>query len=58
MIDYRKLDVLKQTLDSYRPLPAEIVNNLHEDLVLRWTYSSNVVGTAFKPYWHALGIKP
>lgn len=43
MIDYRKLDVLKQTLDSYRPLPAEIVNNLHDDLVLRWTYNSNAI---------------
>ena len=43
MIDYRKLDVLKQTLDSYRPLPTEIVNNLHEDLVLRWTYNSNAI---------------
>ncbi len=43
MIDYRKLDVLKQKLDSYRPLPTEIVNNLHEDLVLRWTYNSNAI---------------
>ncbi|HPW57529.1 MAG TPA: Fic family protein [Candidatus Rifleibacterium sp.] len=43
MIDYRKLDVLKQKLDSYRPLPAEILNNLHEDLVLRWTYNSNAI---------------
>ncbi len=43
MIDYLKLDVLKQALDSYRPLPAEIVSNLHEDLVLRWTYNSNAI---------------
>ncbi len=43
MIDYQKLDVLKQKLDSYRPLPAEIVSNLHEDLVLRWTYNSNAI---------------
>jgi Fic family protein len=43
MIDYRKLDVLKQKLDSYRPLPTEIVSNLHEDLVLRWTYNSNAI---------------
>lgn len=40
MSDYSKLNHLKQTLDSYRPLPKEIVSNLHEDLVLRWTYNS------------------
>lgn len=43
MIDYKKLDKIKQKLDSYRPLPPEIVNNLHEDLVLRWTYHSNAI---------------
>ena len=43
MIDYNKLDRLKQKLDSYRPLPREIVKNLHEDLVLRWTYNSNAI---------------
>ena len=40
MPDFNKLDHLKQTLDSYRPLPKEVVANLHEDLVLRWTYNS------------------
>lgn len=43
MIDCRKLDLLKEKLDSYRPLPPEIVSNLHEDLVLRWTYNSNAI---------------
>ena len=43
MTDYTKLDKLKQKLDSLRPLPAEVVNNLHEDLVLRWTYNSNAI---------------
>ncbi len=43
MIDYRKLDLLKEKLDSYRPLPPEIVSNLHEDLVVRWTYNSNAI---------------
>lgn len=43
MSKYSKLDQLKQKLDSYRPLPAEIVENLHEDLVLRWTYNSNAI---------------
>lgn len=41
--DLNILDQLKRKLDSYRPLPAEIVNNLHEDLVLRWTYHSNAI---------------
>jgi len=43
MIDFNKLDSLKQKLDSFRPLPPEIVCNLHEDLVLRWTYHSNAI---------------
>ncbi len=43
MINFDKLDRLKQILDSYRPLPPEIVSNLHEDLVLRWTYNSNAI---------------
>jgi len=43
MIDFSKLDQLKQKLDSFRPLPREIVENLHEDLVLRWTYNSNAI---------------
>lgn len=43
MIIFNKLDELKQKLDSYRPLPPEIVSNIHEDLVLRWTYHSNAI---------------
>ncbi len=43
MTNYKKLDQLKQKLDSYRPLPSEIVSNLHEDIVLRWTYNSNAI---------------
>ena len=43
MIDYTTLDTLKQKLDSFRPLPKEILENLHEDLVLRWTYNSNAI---------------
>lgn len=43
MPDFEKIDILKKTLDSYRPLPPEIVSNLHEDLVLRWTYNSNAI---------------
>ena len=33
--NFQKLDELKQKLDSFRPLSAEIIANLHEDLVLR-----------------------
>ena len=43
MINYKNLDKLKQKLDSFRPLPVEVVKNLHEDLVLRWTYNSNAI---------------
>jgi len=43
MINYYQLDQLKQKLDSFRPLPREVVENLHEDLVLRWTYNSNAI---------------
>ena len=43
MPDFEKIDILKKILDSYRPLPPEIVSNLHEDLVLRWTYNSNAI---------------
>lgn len=40
---FEKADQLKQLLDSHRPLAAAVVKNLHEDLVLRWTYHSNAI---------------
>ena len=43
MIDYKKLDRFKQKLDLYRPLSQKIIKNIHEDLVLRWTYNSNAI---------------
>jgi Fic family protein len=43
MIDFDKLNALKRRLDAQRPLPPEVVANLHEDLVLRWTYHSNAI---------------
>ncbi|MCA9428447.1 MAG: Fic family protein [Candidatus Omnitrophica bacterium] len=43
MIDFAKLDSLKQRLDDLQPLPPEVVANLHEDLVVRWTYHSNAI---------------
>jgi Fic family protein len=41
--DYSHLDTLKQRLEQLRPLPASVISNLHEDLVLRWTYHSNAI---------------
>jgi Fic family protein len=43
MTSFQHLDALKQKLDSFRPLPLEVVRNLHADLVLRWTYHSNAI---------------
>ncbi len=43
MINYTQLDALKKKLDSYRPLPSDVISNLHEDCVLRWTYHSNAI---------------
>ena len=43
MNHFSKLDALKAKLDEYRPLAAYIVNNLHENLVLQWTYHSNAI---------------
>ncbi len=43
MIDFDKLDRLKEKLDSFRPLPGEMVRNLKENLILRWTYNSNAI---------------
>lgn len=40
---FEQLDILKARLDALRPLPPALVRNLHEDLVLRWTYHSNAI---------------
>lgn len=37
------LDDLKAKLDSLRPLPAAALRNLHDDLMLRWTYHINAI---------------
>ena len=37
------IDDLKAKLDQHRPLSPAIVRNLHEDLILRWTYHSNAI---------------
>lgn len=40
---FSQIDQLKAKLDSYRPLPAAVLVNLHENLVLNWTYHSNAI---------------
>lgn len=40
---FAKLDALKAKLDEYRPLDPQVVGNLHENLVLQWTYHSNAI---------------
>ena len=42
-MEFKKIDNLKKKLDSYRPLPKEVVKNLHEEMVLKWTYNSNAI---------------
>ncbi|KOR31969.1 hypothetical protein TI05_10255 [Achromatium sp. WMS3] len=42
-MDFTELDNLKTKLDSHRPLSHEVLQNTHEDLVLRWTYHSNAI---------------
>ncbi|MDD5387437.1 MAG: Fic family protein [Sulfuricurvum sp.] len=37
------LDSLKSKLNNYRPLPSDIVKNLQEELILRWTFNSNAI---------------
>lgn len=43
MRQFDGLDQLKARLEAYRPLDAHIVRNLHENLVLQWTYHSNAI---------------
>jgi len=43
MVSFKKLDILKEKLDTYRPLTDTILKNLREDLILRWTYNSNAI---------------
>ena len=42
-MDFSHLDRLKAKLDAHRPLSQEMLSNLHEDLVLRWTFNSNAI---------------
>lgn len=40
---FHRLDWLKAQLDQHRPLPPQVVENLHDSLVLQWTYHSNAI---------------
>ena len=42
-MNFKKQDELKAKLDTYRPLDSNIVKNLREDMILRWTYNSNAI---------------
>ena len=42
-MNFNKADQLKAKLDTYRPLDSHIIQNLREDLILRWTYNSNAI---------------
>ena len=40
---FTKIDALQRKLNSFRPLPKNMLNSLHEQLVLEWTYNSNAI---------------
>lgn len=42
-MNLNELDELKAKLDAQRPLPQAALRNLHDELVLRWTYNSNAI---------------
>ncbi len=42
-LDLTKLDNLKSKLDRHRPLSYNVLENIHKDLVARWTYHSNAI---------------
>ena len=42
-MDFTKIDQLKERLDAYRPLDPAVLENLHAELVLQWTYNSNAI---------------
>lgn len=40
---FSRIDTLKHKLDERRPFPESVVRNLHEELVVRWTYHTNAI---------------
>lgn len=41
--DFKKIDILKNKIDSHRPLSKNLTNSLHEKLIVEWTYNSNAI---------------
>lgn len=39
----KRLDEAKRLIDEHRPLSKSILNRLHEQMVLEWTYNSNAI---------------
>lgn len=40
---FAELDVLKARLDAHRPLPADVVSQIRDDMRIRFTYHSNAI---------------
>lgn len=38
-----EIDLLKKKLDDKRPLPEHVMRNIHEHLIVEWTYHSNSI---------------
>ncbi len=41
--DFNIIDSLKKEIDKYRPFSKQLVDSLHEKLVVEWTYNSNAI---------------
>ncbi len=40
---FKRMDDLKSRLDQKRPFPKHVIKNLHDHLVVEWTYHSNSI---------------
>ena len=40
---FDRIDVGKKLIDRHRPLPPSVLQRLHENLVIDWTYNSNAI---------------
>lgn len=41
--NFKVIDELKEEIDNFRPLSANIAKSLHDKLVVEWTYNSNAI---------------
>lgn len=41
--DFSEIDVLKNEIDSYRPLSSNVAKTLRDNLIVLWTYNSNAI---------------